>query len=207
MGFLWGFSGNVLEYHQHYGNIVGYNGRFLSHGGIPVVIHGYMMMTLFFFRGGGVPYFRPILYNRSHRFSSIPNIFWRARWLIAQSSRCFCTSIFSLGWSQPACPRIGLREDQQEATIFRGKNHGISCKVSLQPIYRLSKSLHFWKHNNYLIILIKASFLMLKNLHARPGSTRESGLCRESHDIISAVLTIKHIWRFSEIGVPPNHPF
>ena len=32
---------------------MGYNGRFLSHGGIPVVIHGYMMMTLFFFRGGG----------------------------------------------------------------------------------------------------------------------------------------------------------
>ena len=119
----------------------------------------------------------------------------------------FVLPIFSLGWSQPACPRIGLREDQQEATIFRGKNHGISCKVSLQPIYRLSKSLHFWKHNNYLIILIKASFLMLKNLHVRPGSTRESGLCRESHDIISAVLTIKHIWRFPEIGVPPNHPF
>ena len=114
---------------------MGYNGRFLSHGGIPVVIHGYMMMTHFFF--GGVPYFQIIDSHPYPTFSeehddSLPS-----------PLRAFVLPIFSLGWSQPACPRIGLREDQQEATIFRGKNHGISCKVPLQPIYRLSKSLHF----------------------------------------------------------------
>ena len=101
-----------------------------------------MMMTHFFFWGGTLfsDQFYIIGVIDSHPY---PTFSEEHDDSLPSPLGAFVLPIFSLGWSQPACPRIGLREDQQEATIFRGKNHGISCKVSLQPIYRLSKSLHF----------------------------------------------------------------